>query len=416
MCIRDRPETEEAEADEAAAELAAELAVAEKAQRARARVIKIRRADATPLAEDSATAPAPEAPADPAIAARAPGADRDEDIARLLRQADDEMSEPENRRRLSAIQHLKAAVAATVAERRAGVKEPSDEERADPYREDLARAVRPIRPRAPEGVRNTARPAPLPDGSAADAGAPAAPSGGRPAPLVLVSEQRIDRVAPARVTPSRPRRVGGGAAAAVAIDPGGFEAYADADLEAELEAAKRSEDLAEAIHEEAADETRDVEIAVVGLSDEEADALAIALSDDSDADDRDTDDSGADEVSAEDSVEEDDDAADDDTDNIFADSKGFAEFADRLGATGLPDLLEAAAAYATCIENREHFTRPLLMRRLEAGHMGDGVSREEGLRSFGTLLREGRIEKVRRGQYALPGDSACLAEARRISG
>ncbi|MBE2276385.1 MAG: hypothetical protein IAE87_08825 [Rhodobacteraceae bacterium] len=108
-----------------------------------------------------------------------------------------------------------------------------------------------------------------------------------------------------------------------------------------------------------------------------------------------------------------DEDEDDDAGNIFADSGDFAEFAERLGATELPNLLEAAAAYATCVEKREHFTRPLLMRRLI---QGEGISREDSLRSFGTLLREGRIEKVSRGQYALPDDSPYLVEARKIAG
>ena len=124
-------------------------------------------------------------------------------------------------------------------------------------------------------------------------------------------------------------------------------------------------------------------------------ALAAALDDDADAD------ADADAV---------------DTDNIFADSRGFAEFADSLGATGLPQLLEAAAAYATCVEKRDHFTRPFLMRRLESGQLGEGFTREDGLRGFGTLLREGKIEKIGRGHFALTDSSSYLAEARKIAG
>jgi hypothetical protein len=111
--------------------------------------------------------------------------------------------------------------------------------------------------------------------------------------------------------------------------------------------------------------------------------------------------------------DEDEDA--DDADNIFTDDAGFAEFAAKLGVKSVPDLLEAAAAYATCIENRAHFTRPQLMRRLTAATNGKPVSREDGLRSFGTLLRTGRIEKVSRGQYALADTSAYLVEARRMA-
>ncbi|NGM46471.1 hypothetical protein G5B31_13090 [Rhodobacter sp. SGA-6-6] len=337
---------------------AAAPGIAEKAQRARARVIKIRRADALP--------PAAEAPA-AAEAPQAPPESPDEDMARLMRQADDEMSEPENRRRLAAIQHLKAAVAATVAERRAGVKEPSDEERADPYRADLARAVRPVRPRHAEGGVRPARPAREPAAEAAP--------GDRPAPLVLVSEQRIDRTspAPARIAPVRPRRVAGGAAAMAAAET-------DADLEAELQAMMRGDDTASAAEE--AGLAADAAL-VAALADDEADAA--------------------------------EDAADSGPGNIFDDSRGFAEFAERLGATGLPQMLEAAAAYATCVEKRDHFTRPFLMRQVEAGRLGAGFTREDGLRGFGTLLREGRIAKVGRGHFVLAGDSGYLAEARKLA-
>ena len=331
-----------APAVEAEPEPEADGALAEKVQRARARVIKIRRADATlpppaaaPAAEDLPRADAEPAPGD----ALAAGSGED-DVERLSKRADDEMAGPENQRRLAAIKHLKAAVAATVAERRAGVTAPSDEDRADPYRADLARVVRPVRPRATESGSALARPA-----------APAAPAAteARPAPLVLVSAQRIDRPA-TPVMPVRPRRVGGGGAAAAAA---------------------------------------------VGMALVKNTAAPVADASDWDEDE-------------EDSAPE--------SGNIFAEARDFGEFAEALGATGLPALLEAAAAYATLVEKREHFTRPLLMRRLTSDEIGAKITREEGLRSFGTLLREGRIEKVRRGQYALPEDSALLAEARRISG
>lgn len=135
-------------------------------------------------------------------------------VDRLLRQADTEMSGVETRRRTSTIAHLKAAVAATVADRLAprapDAPQPRDETAA--YRNDLASAVRPQRPSA--AVAGTDQPA------------------SRVAPLVLVSAQRIDRPAtpPAPVAapqpatagmavPSRPRSAS--VATAVAYDPQG---------------------------------------------------------------------------------------------------------------------------------------------------------------------------------------------------
>jgi hypothetical protein len=114
------------------------------------------------------------------------------------------------------------------------------------------------------------------------------------------------------------------------------------------------------------------------------------------------------------------DDEDEDTDtpgNLFADTRGFAEFAERLGATALPEMLEAAAAYAAVVEGRPHLSRPFLLRQVAAAMPeGEPPSREDMLRSFGSLLREGRLEKVRRGQFALKGDARYLAEARKFAG
>jgi hypothetical protein len=114
-------------------------------------------------------------------------------------------------------------------------------------------------------------------------------------------------------------------------------------------------------------------------------------------------------------IEEDFDEDDEDDDNIFTDAKGFAEFADRLGANGLQDMLEAAAAYAATVEGRPSFSRPQLMKQVSMATGDADVSREDGLRSFGTLLRDGRIVKVRRGQFALTDQSRFLAEAKKIT-
>lgn len=56
----------------------------------------------------------------------------DEAVDRLIRTADTHMSEPENKRRQSAIQHLKAAVADRVASRLDRTPDPAPPRRADP--------------------------------------------------------------------------------------------------------------------------------------------------------------------------------------------------------------------------------------------------------------------------------------------
>ena len=252
----------------------------------------------------------------------------EEAVSRLIEQTNEAMAVPENRRRLSAIAHLKAAVAATVADRFSkGSSAPKEAEtkRLDPYREDLARVVR---PQHPTGNDDT----PVPP---------------RPAPLVLVSAQRIDRprTAPGDSTtplasvpnaPVRPRRV---TSAQLAVEP---------TVEPAIELDEEEEDI---------------------------------------------------------------DAA-----NVFADVRGFAEFSERLGADSLAEILEAAAAYSVCIEGRPYFSRPQLMGQIGALSADSEYTREDGLRTFGMLLREGRIRKIKRGQFVLTESSHYLAEARKIAG
>jgi len=210
-------------------------------------------------------------------------------------------------------------VAATVADRKLKSHDVPAGETAAPveeiqrYREDLSKAVRPRRPTA-EGAAATRRPM-LED---------------RPAPLMLVSEQRVDSeadaVRPAAVV--RPRRIGG---AKLAVAPEDFE----------------------------------VEEVEQPLSPEEA--------------------------------------------------KSFAEFAERLGATNLADLLEAAAAYTATVEGQPHFSRPQILRKISRLAEDDDFSREDSLRSFGMLLRQGKIQKISRGQFTITESSRFMSEARRAA-
>lgn len=78
----------------------------------------------------------------------------------------------------------------------------------------------------------------------------------------------------------------------------------------------------------------------------------------------------------------------------------FAEFAEEMGATQLPDLLEAAAAYLSFIEGRDQFSRPQVMTKVREIEQ-ENFSREDGLRTFGQLLREGKIEKISGGRFTV---------------
>ena len=88
------------------------------------------------------------------------------DVSRLMDETDQQMAKPESNRRRNALAHLRAAVAATIADKSLGK---DDKDSTEAYRNDLAKAVRPRRPET-SGARKSA-------------------------PLRLVAEQRIDEPA-----------------------------------------------------------------------------------------------------------------------------------------------------------------------------------------------------------------------------
>ena len=232
-------------------------------------------------------------------------AEEEGDFDRLMEEAKTKLEGVENRRRFSAISHLKAAVAATLADRKMQpadkptVQQAEAEEEISLYRDDLSKAVRPRRPSSDGST--TRRPS----------------TELRPAPLVLVSAQRVDRPegAGTQVAVVRPRRI---AAGNLAVH-----------------------------YDEDEDEVEDLE-----------------------------------EITPE-SV------------------SSFAEFAERLGASTMTELLEAAAVYTASVEGRETFSRPHILRKVEFVSTRGDFSREDGLRSFGMLLRQGKIQKVARGQFTV---------------
>ena len=92
----------------------------------------------------------------------------------------------------------------------------------------------------------------------------------------------------------------------------------------------------------------------------------------------------------------------------------FAEYAESVGARDLPELLEAAAAYMSFVERREQFSRPQLMTKVRQVETEES-SREDRLRSFGQLLREGKIEKTRGGRFTASERISFKPDARAAS-
>lgn len=228
------------------------------------------------------------------------------DVDRLLEKTNSQMAETESSRRRSAIAHLKAAVAATKADRllkRVTSRERSEAEEQTQYRDDLAQVVRPRRPASETAEAGRERPKPLGEGKS---------------PLMLVSELRVDDGEPKGISPIRPRRI----------------MHSDDGEMAETEGSS------------------------------------------------------------------------------YEDAANFAAFAEKMGAKDLPDLLEAAAAYAAFVENRPHFSRPQLMKRVAKYDAKGEFTREAGLRSFGQLLRQGKIRKLKRGQFTVADTTRFNPEAR----
>lgn len=215
------------------------------------------------------------------------------EVSRIFDETDSQLADPGSVRRRNTIQHLRAALAATRAEKEAGT-DLTKKVDSTPYRGDLDAAVRPRRALAAPDAPRSAR-----------------PEEPRPAPLKLVAEQRVDKPR----GPVRPRRVTVPAQAEV----------------------------------------------------------------------------------------------------VEAQDQDFSAFAAELGATDLPDLLEAAAAYLVDIEGRSQFSRPMLMGKLREIDE-DGFSREDGLRSFGQLLREGKLQKLSGGRFAVTDETEFRDASRRRAG
>ncbi|MFT4715660.1 MAG: hypothetical protein ACI932_000839 [Paracoccaceae bacterium] len=257
-------------------------------------------------------------------------AGEDKALDRLLAATQSKMNRPEQVRRMNALDQLKAAVAATEAERHVRRKsvaathsEADEGDAADlaAYRDDLRRAQDTARDDVPARAPN-ARPA----------AATLTPAVAQHSPLILVSEQRIDEVLPNDV-----------------------EEY---ETEPQQEVTATAGNLA----------LKPQYLPMIEGPDESGEIQGIPA-------------------------------------DAFSDATSFSDFAERIGAFELTDLLEAAAAYTSIVENKQRFSRAQVMSKLAKLNIGDAYSKEAGLRSFGKLLREGKILRVQDGQFGISKSS-----------
>lgn len=302
--------------------------------------------------------------------------DTDETAARLMETARSELGQVESQRRRETFEHMRVAVDATRAEEAAtGPRRPDivQEREIERYREDLV-APEPLRsvtarddaskdsaPDQPEDVRQASEDTTISHSPAVEVDQPAKVAASKPdqedisdhdalakaiqpvprrparpegtkrsrpqperAPLVLVSEQRVDETAQA--TPVRPRRVTSAAARSIDLD---------------------------------------------GLK-------------------------KASPLSAE-------------------DRKAFKDFAEAVDAWLLDEQIEAAAAFKTHLKGQQEFTRVDLMSYVLAYNEGREVTRDDMLRGFGTLLREGRLQRGEGGAFRLSSASEFDQPARKYA-
>lgn len=276
---------------------------------------------------------------DPASAAVTTG---EGDVSRLIAAANHRLSAEEATASRETYNQLRAAVAAAQADSGRD-DEARREARARAYRDDLASVVRPhnAMPRAAQEAGSAGRLA----------------SGARAAPLQLVAEQRIDAPSDVPTTQDKP----------VAAQPLRLQGE-----EPQVRPAmnRPSESPFPARPDKAVD--RAVELEADSTAPVRPRRVSSALLD----------------------TEETEPAT-------RVEDGAFAAYARDKGAVELNELLEAAASYMCFVEGRESFSRPQLINKVRMLDGQEGFNREDSLRSFGLLLREGKLKKASNGRFSV---------------
>ena len=104
------------------------------------------------------------------------------------------------------------------------------------------------------------------------------------------------------------------------------------------------------------------------------------------------------------------------TASLSSDDLGaYCAFAKEVDAWLLDEQIEAAAAYVTHHKSQNEFSRIELVKYVIAGNEGKEIPRDDMLRGFGTLLREGRLERSPNGLFRLSKVSEFDEPARRYA-
>jgi hypothetical protein len=99
--------------------------------------------------------------------------------------------------------------------------------------------------------------------------------------------------------------------------------------------------------------------------------------------------------------------------NIFTEIETFDDFADRLGASELIELMEAAAIYSAHVLGQPMFRRRQLVRLMGSIQDPLPMSRERGLEVFDQLIKLGRVTEAEAGLFAVTDRSPLLQEVLR---
>lgn len=301
----------------------------------------------------------------------------DEEVSRLLDATDDRLASSETSRRRANIEHLKAAVAARHAdEELADGDQPATDEKAE-YREDLAQVMRPRRVQVAV-ERRAKRPEQ------------------RPSPLLLVSEQRVDEEPSTQpATPVRPRRVSAGGLALADQDdaqsPNPMRLTASqldqATANAQAQLAQPPRKVTRGLAALAARASRvlegNPEVQETPTQVTEATATPEAAP-----------------VAAPTPAPAPEVARSNTAAPAAASDGSFGEYTAAFAGAAPETILELSAAYLTKIQSQPVFTRNEIIELAETADASQ-IAREDSLRAFGILLREGVLIKEARGQYSL---------------